>query len=156
MINNQLLELELTIPEEIRHSVFIRRTPALCYAALTTPEGWNGWFTTSMFIDLKLGGVMIFEWDDWGADHISTGDHGVIIKLVPDRSFSFTWHPDSREYTTKVDITLEVATDGCVVRVVEQGFRDSPEGMHAMLQSAVGWGEALTLFKMYMEHGIRY
>jgi hypothetical protein len=31
-----------------------------------------------------------------------------------------------------------------------------PEAVYATLTTATGWGEALTLWKMYLEHGITY
>jgi hypothetical protein len=31
-----------------------------------------------------------------------------------------------------------------------------PEAVYATLTTAAGWGEALTLLKMYLEHGITY
>jgi len=156
MTANELPDPDDTIPDEIRHAVLIRASRQECHKVLTTAEGWNSWFTTSMFIDLKVGGVMVFEWKNWGADNLSTGDHGVIVDLEEGKKLSFTWHPDKPDHATRVDLSLEDAPEGCIVRVCEHGFMDNPEGMHAMLQSAVGWGEALTLLKMYLEHGIRY
>jgi len=97
----------------------------------------------------------MFEWKDWSADHFSGGDHGCILDIKENEMLSFTWHPDQPDYTTRVDLTLEEASDGTVIRVCEQGFRDSPEGLHAMLQCAAGWGEALTYLKMYLEHGFQ-
>jgi hypothetical protein len=32
----------------------------------------------------------------------------------------------------------------------------APDGLRAMLDCSAGWGEALTLWKYYVEHGIRY
>jgi uncharacterized protein YndB with AHSA1/START domain len=156
MNEDKLLDTRDVFPEEIRFASQVRCSRHECYAAITNAEKWNAWFTTGMFMDLKIGGVIVFDWQDWGADHISTGDHGLIIEIVQDQNLAFTWHPDKPGYTTRVDISLEDDPAGCIVRVCEQGFANNAEGMHAMLQSAVGWGEALTLFKMFMEHGIRY
>lgn len=156
MTTRNMLPDNESIPYEVRHSCLINSPRKDCFSAITTPEGWSAWFTTNIFIDLKIGGVIIFEWKDWGPDHFSGGDHGIIIDIQPDMALSFTWHPDQPSYVTRVDLRLEDAPGGCIVRVSEQGFQDSPEGMHAILQSASGWGEALTKLKMYLEHGLHH
>jgi len=143
-------------PAEINHVCLIRTTRKICFATLTSENGWNAWFTASMHLDLRPGGVIIFEWKDFGAQHFSGGDHGTILEVETDRKLVFTWHPDSPAYTTRVELSLEDAMDGCLVRVRESGFRDDEQGIHALVQSAAGWGEALTLLKMHLEHGIRY
>jgi uncharacterized protein YndB with AHSA1/START domain len=156
MPTDDLLLSEDQLPAEINHTGMIRAERGQCFESLTTVEGWNAWFTTSMFLDLKPGGVIIFEWKDFGAEHFSGGDHGSILEVVPDRKLAFTWHPDSPDYATRVELSLEDAPEGCLVRVRESGFRDDEQGIQSLAQSAVGWGEALTLLKMYLEHGIRY
>ena len=116
---DELPDPDDTIPDEIRHAVLIRSSRQECYRILTTAEGWNSWFTTSMFIDLKVGGVLVFEWKNWGADNLSTGDHGVIVDLEEGKKLSFTWHPDKPDHATRVDLSLEDNPEGCVVRVCE-------------------------------------
>ena len=150
-----MLPINETIPDEVRHGCLIHASIQDCFQAITTTDGWNSWFTSKIFIDLKIGGVLMFEWKNWGADHFSGGDHGSILDIKENEMLSFTWHPDQPDYATRVDLTLENASDGTVIRVSEQGFRDSPEGLHAMLQCAAGWGEALTYLKMYLEHGLQ-
>lgn len=59
-------------------------------------------------------------------------------------------------YATTVEIDFEPAEGGTVVRVREFGYQDTPSGLKAMLNCAGVWGEALTLMKFYVEHGIRY
>ncbi len=151
---DELLSQEKTIPEEIRHAVLIRADRKTCYQTLTTNAGWNGWFTDDMSLDFKVGGKMIFSWKNWGADHISAGDYGTIVNITPDESFSFVWHPDHNGYATLVEFTFEDDPHGCVVRVNESGFAHTDEGLHSLVQCACGWGEALTLLKLFLEFGI--
>ena len=42
------------------------------------------------------------------------------------------------------------------MRLREHGYPDTPEGMAGLMSCATGWGEALTLLKFYVEHGLRY
>jgi hypothetical protein len=43
-----------------------------------------------------------------------------------------------------------------VVTVTESGHTTSPRDLEALVECASGWGEALTLLKVYLEHGITY
>jgi len=43
-----------------------------------------------------------------------------------------------------------------VVRLREYGYHNTPSGLRAMLDCAAGWGEAMALMKVYVEHGITY
>lgn len=150
------LSADEIIPDEIRHACLVRASRMDCFRMLTTVEGWNAWFTTGMHLDLKPGGVIIFEWKDWGVDHFSGGDHGILIDIREGRGLTFSWHPDRPDYATRVDLDLEDYNGDCIIRVRESGFKNDELGLHSMLNSASGWGEALTLFKMYMEHGKKY
>ncbi len=150
------LDTESIIPEEISHAVLIRCDRSRTFETLTTAEGWNAWFTTDSSFDTRVGGRIIWQWKEWGADRVSTGDHGQILELDQDYCLVFSWHPDRPDYATRVEMVLEDSADGCVLRVRETGFEDSPSGLHAMIQCATGWGEALTLLKLYLEHGISY
>jgi len=153
---DRMLPDDKTILEEVNHAVLIRSSRASVYVVLTTSEGWNAWFTTDGSFDFQPAGRIVFQWKNWGADRASMGDYGTVLAMDPNRRLSFAWHPDRPDYTTRVDFILEDEPEGCVLRVRESGFADSPEGLHALMQCAAGWGEALTLLKMYIEHGIRY
>ncbi len=153
-MNERLLPQSKIIPDEVRHAVSINSSAREIFHYISTTEGWNGWFTSDMSLDLQPGGRIIFHWKNWGADKLSAGDYGTILECIPDKLIEFTWHPDQPEYTTKVAISLVGESLPCIVRVLETGFADTPEGLRAMIQSAAGWGEALTLLKMYIEHGV--
>jgi hypothetical protein len=54
-----------------------------------------------------------------------------------------------------VTLTLDTVAGGTVVRVFERGFADSASGLRTLVGNATGWGEALTLLKFRLEHGVR-
>ena len=58
--------------------------------------------------------------------------------------------------STSVEVDLERVPDGTVIRLREHGYQDTPSGRLACLNCAAGWGEALTLLKFFVEHGLRY
>ena len=81
---------------------------------------------------------------------------GLVLEARRPERFVFQWHPDNTVYATTVEINFESSDDGTVIRLREYGYQDIPSGHKAMLGCAAGWGEALTLLKFYVEHGIRY
>lgn len=52
--------------------------------------------------------------------------------------------------------SFEDADEGTVIRLREHGYPDTPEGISGLMDCATGLGEALTLLKFYVEHGVRY
>jgi uncharacterized protein YndB with AHSA1/START domain len=151
-----MLPIDQTILEEIHFAVIIHTDRVRVYETLTHAEGWNAWLTEDSSLDPRPGGRVVFQWKNFGPDHLSTSDYGTVIEVVPPERFCFRWHPDSPTYETEVNLDLYEDADGTVVRVTERGFADSLEGLHAFGQSAAAWGEALTLLKYYLEHDITY
>ena len=55
--------------------------------------------------------------------------------------------------TVAIDVVPD--RDGTTVHLRDYGYRDTPAGRRANIDCAIGWGEALALMKVYVEHGIR-
>ena len=144
--------------QEIVQTTLIRAPIAKVYEALTTSKGLDAWFTKGAKVDQEEGGQIYFRWELQRAN-VTGGvveDGGRILKRnVPD-IFSFEWHPDNSSYATTVTLTFESIDEGTIVKVTETGFQDTPSGRKALIGCATGWGEALTMVKYYLEHGIRY
>jgi uncharacterized protein YndB with AHSA1/START domain len=137
---------------EIRHSVLIRAKPAEVFAALSTGAGWSSWFTSEAVFDARPGGAVRFIWRDWGPDAIEVTDQGSVLAAESDRLLTFTWgNPPSR-----VSIVIEPHDLGCVVRLTEDELPSGAAGIERLADCAAGWGEALTLLKFYVEHGLTY
>jgi uncharacterized protein YndB with AHSA1/START domain len=140
----------------IQHAVFVRASAQRVYDAFTTAEGLDAWFTEGTTVDARTGGEIRFRWRDWGPDHVSGEDGGPVLEARRPERFVFQWHPDGKAYATTVEIDFEPSDEGTVVRLTERGYRDTPSGRKAILNCATGWGEALTLLKFYVEHGLAY
>lgn len=140
----------------IKHAILIRAEPEKVYDALATAEGLDGWFTEGSEVDARPGGHICFRWRNWGVDKVNTEATGPVVKADRPKRFVFQWHGDNKEYYTTVDIKLEPTEEGTVVRLEEYGYQDTPGGRVSILDCATGWGEALTLVKFYVEHGLRY
>lgn len=143
----------LTIPP-IVHRIFIKAPAAQVFAAITTGEGWNAWFTQATTIDLRLGGLVTLRWRDWGPDHDTVEDGGPIVALAPDREFAFLWSRGSKP--TTVRFTLEPRSAGTVVTVTDTGHQETQRDLETCISCAAGWGEALALLKFYLEYGVTY
>lgn len=144
------------INDEIRCGVLIRAAPERVYDAVATAEGLDGWFTCGATVDARPGGKIRFRWKDFGVDRITGEDGGPVLEARRPNRFVFRWHPDNSSYSTTVEISIEPAEGGSVVRLREHGYQDTPSGLRAMLDCATGWGEALALLKVHAEHGVRY
>ena len=134
---------------EIRHATLIRSPRERVYDALTTPAGLDAWFTTDASIE---DGELVWRWREWGPDRITGEDRGPILEDRPPERLVFQWRAELNPPTT-VEVAFEEHADGTVVRLREHGYGG---GIAPMLECAVGWGEALTLLKFHLEHGLRY
>jgi len=72
---------------------------------------------------------------------------------IPDQSFGFDWGRGQNK--TRVTFEIEADEIGSQITVTETGHTKDPKDMQALVTCACGWGEALTLLKMYLEHGIQ-
>jgi uncharacterized protein YndB with AHSA1/START domain len=144
------------ISDEIIYETFIRSTPEQVYAALATSHGLDAWFTTDASVDPRPGGYIHFKWVDWGPEKISAEDGGLVIAASPPEKFVFQWQPDNPTYFTTVEINILPREGGSIVKLREYGYQNTPTGLRSMLNCACGWGEALTLMKFYLEHGLSY
>jgi uncharacterized protein YndB with AHSA1/START domain len=144
------------IEEAINYAVLVRAAPEAVYDAITQAEKLDGWFTTGATVDARPGGLIHFRWRDWGPDKVTAEDAGPVLEADRPRRFVFQWSPDDPGYLTTVEIDLVATADGTVIRLREHGYHNTPSGRRKMLECAGGWGEALTLWKFYVEHGVRY
>lgn len=144
------------LSEQLETFILIRTTPDRVYDALTTAAGLDAWFTQGSEVDARPGGRIVLRWKDWGHDHYSGEDGGPVIEADRPSVFAFQWHPDGEDAPVTVRFTIREHADGCVVKVTEEGYVDRPSGRRRQLDCAAGWGEALTLCKFYLEHGVVY
>lgn len=140
----------------IKHSTYIDAPPEAVYDAVTTSEGMNSWFTTDSEIDPREGGRIMLRWRDFGMDRITLEDGGPVYAAEPGRRFVFQWHPIAPNKPTTVEMTFSPFGQGTRVDLLETGYTDSEQDLGACLNCSVGWGEALTLLKYYLEQKDRY
>jgi uncharacterized protein YndB with AHSA1/START domain len=142
---------------EIRHSVFIRAPRPKVWAALTTAQALDAWWGTSgSEIDLRPGGKLTLRWRGWGPERDINADRDcVVVEVLPPKRLVFRWGETADAMTT-VEFDLEERTDGTLLRLWEHGFAPTTKGRKSFEGNSLGWGEAATLIKFYVEHDVRY
>lgn len=138
----------------IRYRTYINASAEKVYEMITTGDGWDAWFTHGTEVDARAGGRIVFRWKNWAVDHYTTDSVGSVLKADPPGRFVFQWTPG--DSTTTIAFELKPLGDGTVLSVEESGHTTSPRDLAALVECAGGWGEALALLKMYMEHGVTY
>jgi uncharacterized protein YndB with AHSA1/START domain len=138
----------------ITHRIYIKADQEELFKILTTSEGWNAWFTDNTSIELTPQGTgeIRLRWTEFGSNKENIEDGGSILEAISNKSFVFQWSPG--EKTTTVSFKLEPYKEGTLVVLKETGYSHSDKDLTACIGCAVGWGEALMLLKIYIEHGI--
>ncbi|MEK4246878.1 SRPBCC domain-containing protein [Psychrobacillus sp. FSL K6-2684] len=141
---------------EINHQTYIKVSIDKVFKTLSTAEGWNAWFTnqTSLHMEQDGTGEIRLKWDGFGQEKLELEDGGRILRAVKDESFVFQWSPG--EMVTTVEFKLEPYQEGTLIMLKEMGYSNSDKDIKACINCAVGWGEAMTLLKIYLEEGIVY
>jgi uncharacterized protein YndB with AHSA1/START domain len=138
----------------IRYRTFVRAAPARVWSALATGDGWSRWFTRRAEIEPRSGGRYRLEWESFGAERTTLTLEGPVVEWTEDEAFAFRW--GSGESETLVRLEIRPRGAGTIVTVTETGYSRSDRDLLASLQCASGWGEALTLLKFWLEHGVTY
>jgi uncharacterized protein YndB with AHSA1/START domain len=138
----------------IHYNTYIAVPPERVYDTLTTPSGWDAWFTQGAEVDPRPGGYMLFRWVDFKVDRYTGESGGPVLEADRPRRFVFQW--TAGDSTTTIEFDLEPLGPGTVLTVRESGHTTSEKDLEALVECASGWGEAVTLLKVYLEHGVTY
>jgi uncharacterized protein YndB with AHSA1/START domain len=138
----------------IKQRTFIAASPEKVYDTITSAESWDSFFTTGMRLEPVPGGRCGFSWKDWGPDFYTLTVPGEVVEAIRPERFVFRWGNGEKETTVRFELSAQHG--GTVITLTEEGYKDTPEGHAAILECASGWGEALTLLKFYIEHGVVY
>ena len=124
------------------------------YDSFTRSEHLDAWFTTGAEVDPRPGGEMVWRWLSWGPDEVTAEDRGPVLEATRPERYVFRWQ--EKLGGTTVELDFEEHSEGTIVRLRDHGYPDTPEGIEQFVRCATGWGEALTLLELYIEHGLRY
>ncbi len=146
-------ETKLMVPE-IEMKTFINASPERVFECISTAGGWDSWFTQGTELDPRPGGHLMFRWKEFGATRTKLEMKCTIVDIIPERKFIFQWSPSGSK--TTVTLSVEKRGDGCIITASEKGYELNEKSLWQFMDCSTGWGEALTLLKFYIEHGITY
>jgi uncharacterized protein YndB with AHSA1/START domain len=129
----------------------IARPVDAVFAAVTDPGQLSAYFTTGgASAALTEGATVIWKFGDY------PGEIPVrVSKLVPNQRIEFSWDAEEGSYQTAVVMTFEgISGGGTLVRVVESGWRQGPEGLKGSYLNCSGWMQMLCCLKAHLEYGV--
>ena len=143
--------------DTITYKTYVHRPIEEVFAAISTAEGWNNWFTTRCRLELWPGGAFEPEWAGFGPDLIDCRETGRVLEVAAPRRLVLQWTPAGPHDPTTIEFNLYEKYGGTVVAVSDSGYPVlSFQNQLVFLECACGWGEALTLLKFFLERGVRY
>ncbi len=145
--------------DEIRSDFVVRAPRSKVWWALTTEEGWTGWFSDAVDGKFAIGETIVMEFTGYGKGEAK------IVELDPERRLAFRWHPGDEERDgdspdsemTLVAFELGDHAEGTMVTMVESGFNAIPEGRRkrCLDGNTEGWNWELDQMVAWLEQGIR-
>jgi len=142
---------QLKTPIEVK--VYIEAPIEKVFKHIATAQGLDAWFTTGTRLEEFPDGNMELVWLGWGPDDVTTSSKCKVVKHEAPYRFTYQWWLDQ---PTTIEIVLSKVNNGTLLKLKESGYQNSDQGISRCLDCAVGWGEAITLLKIYCQHQISY
>jgi uncharacterized protein YndB with AHSA1/START domain len=143
----------------IEKTIEIKAPVSRVWRALTDHNEFGTWFRVRLEGPFVPGQVSRGHITYPGYEHLRW--EAVVHKMVPERLFSFTWHPYavdpnedySREPSTLVEFTLQATSAGTLLRIVESGFDKLPNKRRpeALRMNEGGWSEQVKNITRHVE-----
>lgn len=144
---------------KIEKNVVLRAPRTKVWDALTTEEGWTGWFSEGVIGDFTPGSTLTLDF----------GAHGLCYALVTDRKelelFQLKWHPGEdctleaypAEQMTTITFRLSDHEKGTLLEMVEDGFESVSDARRAkaLELNSEGWRWELVELEAYVNLGDR-
>lgn len=133
------------------------------FEAVADPAKLSGYFTTGGAVGrLATGQTVQWEFADFpGAFPVK------VIEVVPDEKIVLQWEandgvPEEGQpvidagYWTTVTMSFSPLDDGArtLVRIGEEGWRETPTGLKASYGNCMGWTQMLVALKAFVEHDV--
>ncbi|WP_370176873.1 SRPBCC family protein [Alteriqipengyuania sp.] len=150
---------------KFRVSAHISKPVHEVFEAVADPEKLSAYFTTGGAKGrIEEGAEVTWDFHDYpGAFPV------YVIEVVPDQRIVLQWDAYEGEpcesaaeqaptdYRTTVTMTfkpVEGDPDRTLVEIVEEGWRETPEGLKGSYGNCMGWSQMLAALKAWMEYGI--
>ena len=138
--------------DRIEREILLKASRSRVWRALSNAEEFGDWFGVALkgktfAAGARVQGPITYP----GYEHVVFDV--LIVKVEPERSFSFRWHPYavdpsvdySKEPTTLVEFELKEVEGGTLLTVVESGFDSIPPSrrLEAFRMNSGGWDEQM-------------
>ena len=137
--------------DRIEKRIELKAPISRVWRALTDYREFGEWFRVKLGGPFVPGQISRGHITCPGYEHVKW--EATVIKIEPERYFSFTWHPYaidpkidySQEPTTLVEFWLDKIPVGTSLLITESGFSGIPSGrrMEAFRMNDSGWTEQL-------------
>jgi uncharacterized protein YndB with AHSA1/START domain len=144
--------------DRIEKSIQVRAPRSEVWRAIATAEEFGEWFGVKLEGAFAEGAQVSGRITTPGYDHLTF--QIVIERIVPERLFSYRWHPYaiepdtdySSEPMTLVEFRLEGVPGGTRLTVTESGFDRIPPGRRAeaFRMNDQGWAEQVRNAERYV------
>lgn len=141
--------MTMSVSDRIEKRVLLRARRARVWRALTDAAEFGTWFGVVLEGPFVEGTPVRGRITHPGYEHLTM--ELWVERMEPERYFSYRWHPHavdanrdySSEPTTLVEFTLEEASEGTLLTIVESGFDRIPleRRAQAFHMNEGGWAE---------------
>jgi len=148
-----------TSTDRIEKTIELNAPVPRVWRALTDHREFGTWFRVRLDRPFVPGQISRGQITYPGYEHV--GWEAVVQKMVPERLFSFTWHPYaidpsedySKEPPTLVEFTLKKIPTGTLLRVLESGFDKLPDKrrLEAFRMNEGGWSQQVKNIAAHVE-----
>ena len=147
-----------TSTDRIEKTVTITAPRARVWHAIADARQFGEWFRVRLHGEFAVGATLRGNITYPGYEYITM--EIVVERMEPERFFSYRWHPYaidpkvdySPEPMTLVEFTLEDASDGTRLTIVESGFDRVPlsRRAEAFRMNSDGWSEQMQNIERYV------
>jgi uncharacterized protein YndB with AHSA1/START domain len=137
--------------DRIEKTIDLKAPVSRLWRALTDHTEFGTWFRVALDGPFVPGQASTGHMTYPGYEHVMW--RATVVKLEPERLFSFTWHPYaidpdqdySDETPTLVEVELEPILGGTRLRLTESGFDKVPPGrrLEAFRMNDNGWTQQM-------------
>lgn len=142
------------------HCEFVVKAPVeKVWAALTTKEGWECWFSSKVESDFAVGSKIEMFFGSFGPVE------GLVAERVEHSVFAYKWHPGEDgatgthppEEMTTVRFELAPQAEGTLIKMTESGFDlvNTNRRGGAFADNEGGWTEELEELNVWLNDGIK-
>ncbi|MBV6457858.1 MAG: hypothetical protein HONBIEJF_00978 [Fimbriimonadaceae bacterium] len=145
----------MTTVQDIKTELVLRAPRAKVWEAITTPEGWTGWFSDHVEGDFQVGETLILDFGNFGKCC------GIVVDRKEFERFAYKWHPGEdcaidkypESEMTTVAFELRDHPLGSHLTLIESGFENLPENrrVSALHLNSDGWKWELAELQVFVE-----